>query len=189
MTELSNVVKKESNSAMIWGVLTIILGFFVMAAPMLAGAVVGITVSVLIAVAMIIAGLSQTLYAFQAGSIGRGILMFLFGGITIVAGIAIISQPGMALAMLTMFLTIYFIVDGIMALIASTSIASGQGRGLMIFNGIITLILGVMLWRGWPVTGIWAIGILLGIRLFFSGITMLALGSVGRGVADGLAEE
>ncbi|MBE9549355.1 MAG: DUF308 domain-containing protein [Proteobacteria bacterium] len=187
MTELSSAVKKKSNAATIWGVLTIILGIFVMGAPMLSGVMVGITVSVLIAIAMIIAGVSQTLYAFQAGSIGRGILMLLFGGITIVAGIAIITKPGIALAMLTMFLTIYFIVDGIMTLIASTAVE--QGKGLMIFNGIITLILGIMLWRGWPVAGIWAIGILLGIRLFFSGITMLALGSVGRGVADGLSEE
>lgn len=187
MTELATAVKKTSNAATIWGVLTIILGILVMASPMAAGAVVGITVSILIAVAMIIAGVSQTIYAFQAGSIGRGILMLLFGGVTIIAGIAIITRPEIALAMLTMFLTIYFIVDGVTTLIASTAVTGGQGKGLMIFNGVITLALGFFLWSGWPVTGIWAIGILLGIRLLFSGITMIALGSVGRGVADGLA--
>ena len=48
------------------------------------------------------------------------------------------------------------------------------------------VLLGLMIWRGWPVSGAWATGILLGVRLIFSGMTMLALGSVGRGVAEGL---
>ena len=185
MTESTQPIKKASGAITVWGVLTIILGFLAMGSPL----VTGLAMAVMIGIAMIFAGVAQTIYAFQAGSVGRGFLRLLFGGITVLAGMAIIGQPGMALATLTLFLAIYFVVDGLTIIFTSTAVASGQGKGWVIFNGIITLILGLMIWRGWPVSGAWAIGILVGVRLIFSGMTMLALGSVGRGVADGLSQE
>jgi uncharacterized membrane protein HdeD (DUF308 family) len=136
---------------------------------------------------MLVAGVVQTVYAFQAGSVGRGLLRLLFGGITILAACAIIGQPGMALATLTLFLAVYFVVDGLTTLFASSAVE--QGKGLVIFNGIVTLVLGVMIWRGWPVSGAWAIGVLVGIRLIFSGITMLVLGSVGREIGKQVDQE
>ncbi|NOR19833.1 MAG: hypothetical protein GQ538_07060 [Xanthomonadales bacterium] len=179
MNEQSADVKKASGAVTLWGVLTIILGVFAMGSPL----ITGLALAMMIGISLVAAGLMQTLYAFQAGSVGRGFLRLLFGGVTVLAGLAIIGQPGMALATLTLFLAIYFIVDGITTLIASSGVAGGQGKGWIIFNGIITLILGVMIWRGWPVSGAWAIGILVGVRLIFSGMTMMALGSVGREVS------
>lgn len=180
MNESTQVVKKVSGAVTMWGVLTILLGFFAMGSPL----ITGLALAMMIGVAMIVAGVAQTFYAFQAGSVGRGILRLLFGGVTVLAGIAIMAQPGMALATLTLFLAIYFVVDGLTTIFASAAVE--KGKGMVIFNGVITLILGLMIWSEWPVSGVWAIGILLGIRLIFSGMTMLMLGSVGRGVADGL---
>ena len=176
MNDSTEVLKQTSTAVMVWGILTIVLGIFAMGAPL----VTGLALALLIGISMVAAGLVQTIYAFQAGSLGRGILRLLFGGVTVLAGLAIIGQPGIALATLTLFLAVYFVIDGLMTLFASTAIAAGQGKGLVIFNGVITLILGIMIWRGWPVSGAWAIGILVGIRLIFSGMTMMALGTVGR---------
>lgn len=180
MNDSTQAVKKAGGAVTMWGVLTIILGFFAMGSPL----ITGLALAMLIGISMIVAGLAQTIYAFQAGSVGRGFLRLLFGGITVLAGIAILAQPGMALATLTLFLAIYFVLDGLATIFASSAVASGQGKGWVIFNGIITLMLGVMIWRGWPVSGVWAIGILVGVRLIFSGMTMLALGSAGRAIAD-----
>ena len=179
MNESAEVIKKASGAVTLWGVLTMVLGVLAMGAPL----VTGLALAVLIGVALVAAGAMQLLYAFQAGSIGRGVLRILFGGVTVLAGLSIIAQPGMALATLTLILSIYFIVDGITILIASTAVAGGQGKGWIIFNGLVTLILGLMIWRGWPVSGAWAIGILVGVRLIFSGMTMMALGAVGREVS------
>ncbi len=176
MNESSAAIKKASGAVTLWGVLTIILGVFAMGAPL----ITGLALALMIGVSLVAAGLMQSIYAFQAGSVGKGYLRLLFGGVTVLAGMAIIGQPEMALATLTLFLSIYFIVDGITTLISSTAVAGGQGKGWIIFNGIITLALGVMIWRGWPVSGAWAIGILVGVRLIFSGMTMMALGVVGR---------
>jgi hypothetical protein len=65
--------------------------------------------------------------------------------------------------------------------------ASGQaGKGWLNFDGVVTLILGVMIFTGFPLSGLIAIGVLLGVKLLLAGMTMLTLGTAaGRVVPQG----
>ena len=56
----------------------------------------------------------------------------------------------------------------------------------MVFGGIAAIVLSVLIWREWRVSGAWAIGILVGVRLLTSGRTMMMLGSLGEMAADEL---
>jgi uncharacterized membrane protein HdeD (DUF308 family) len=47
-------------------------------------------------------------------------------------------------------------------------------------DGVITLILAVMIWRDWPFSTEWALGILLGFSMLFSGISRLILSMTAR---------
>ena len=51
------------------------------------------------------------------------------------------------------------------------------------FGGAISIVLGIMIWRQFPLSGVWAIGVLLGIKLLFGGMIMVAAGSTVRAVA------
>jgi uncharacterized membrane protein HdeD (DUF308 family) len=135
---------------------------------------------------MLIAGFSAVVYAFYSNSFGTGVLRFLFGGITVLAGLAIFAQPGMALTTLTLFLAVYFVVDGIFSIVVAFQLE--KGKGWVIFNGIVTLLLGGMIFQGWPVSGLWAVGILLGVKLIMVGMTMMALESTGDSVKQALAD-
>jgi uncharacterized membrane protein HdeD (DUF308 family) len=53
----------------------------------------------------------------------------------------------------------------------------------MLFGGIVSILLGIMMWRQFPLAGAWAIGILLGIKLFFVGLIMVTTGSTLRSLA------
>ena len=64
-----------------------------------------------------------------------------------------------------------------MTMIVAFNVKPQPGWGWMTFNGIVTIMLGWMILKGWPVSGVWAIGILVGVRLLFAGITMLTLRS------------
>lgn len=57
------------------------------------------------------------------------------------------------------------------------------GSGWLVFGGIVSIILGVLIWAQYPLSGAWAMGILLGIKLFFVGLAMLAGGSAVRSLA------
>jgi uncharacterized membrane protein HdeD (DUF308 family) len=167
-------LQKASGKMKFLGILTIILGIIAIASPWMTG----FAVLWLIGVLVMAAGIMRMIWAFGAGSLGKGILVFLIGVLTLLAGIVVISHPLMSSAVLTVVLAIYFVADGLAELFAAGGLPSGQqGKGWLIFDGIVTLILGVMLFTGFPLAGVLAIGVLLGIKLLFVGITMLTLGS------------
>ena len=118
--------------------------------------------------------------AVVIGVLGTGLL---FAGLTIAVGIAILAQPGIALVKLTLILGAFFVADGIMGFIVAWSVRPEKGWGWLIFNALITVVLGVMILNGWPESSLVVIGLLVGIRLVFAGMTMLTLGTAGRQVA------
>ena len=61
---------------------------------------------------------------------------------------------------------------------------SGTTGGLGILMTVVLIILGVMIWRQFPVSAVWLVGVLVGIRLIFAGWTMILLASVGESVID-----
>ena len=163
----------------IFGVITIIMGIFAMIAPGLTG----ISVAMLVGAFVIGGGIVRMIWAFRAGSLGRGLLMFAIGGLTLLCGIILVANPIFAAGVLTIILGIYFMVDGICEITASLQLKPESGWGWMLFGGIVSILFGIMIWGQFPLSGAWAIGILLGIKLFFVGLIMITGGSVMRSAA------
>src|SRR5210317_1714123 len=103
MNTHSSDLQKAGSSMKVMGVLTIIFGILALAAPWIAGQ----SVMWLIGVLVMAGGLTRMFWVFKAGSLGKGILVFLIGVLTLLAGIAVISHPVMSSAILTMILAIY----------------------------------------------------------------------------------
>jgi len=85
-------------------------------------------------------------------------------------------------------LAIYFLVDGISEIIAAFRIKPDQGWGWVFFNGVVAVVLGLMIWRQWPVSGAWAIGVLVGIHILLTGWTMIILGTGARKIAGAIED-
>jgi uncharacterized membrane protein HdeD (DUF308 family) len=165
----------------IMGVLTVAFGVLAIASPW----VVGQSILWLVGVLVIAGGLTRMVWAFQAGSLGKGILVFLIGVLTLLAGIAVIAHPLMTSAILSVLLAVYFLADGLAEIFAGSALPAGQpGKGWLIFDGIVTLILGVMIFTGFPLSGLFAIGVLLGVKLLLAGLTMLTLGTAAGRLAQ-----
>jgi uncharacterized membrane protein HdeD (DUF308 family) len=158
-----------------FGIIAIVLGILAMIAPV----VTGMSIALLLGVLVVVAGTVRLVWAFQAGTLGQGILRFLLAGLTLVCGMALVANPLFASGVLTILLALYFIVDGI------SEIAEGIGsrRGWFIFAGAVSILLGVLLWAQFPLSGAWALGILFGIKLLFIGLIMIMGGSVARSMA------
>ena len=159
------------------GIVTIIAGVLAIMVPFVAGT----SVTMIVAVLLVAAGIARTIFAFQAESWGKGILTFFLGVLTALCGLFMLARPLMGLATLTLVLTAYFFADGIFECIAAFKMKPLQGWGWMLLSGIAALVLGFLIAREWPLSGAWAIGVLVGARLLFTGWSMVALGSAGRG--------
>ena len=171
MNEMKTELESSAKSMKWMGVLTIIFGILAMMMPYITGQ----SVLMLVGILVMAGGLLRLIWAFKAGSLGRGILVFLIGVLTLLAGFWIITEPFIAAGALTIVLSVYFFADGLMEIIAAFSVS--DGKGWLIFDGIVTVILGVLLFMGFPFSGPLAVGVLLGIKLLLAGIAMLTLGS------------
>ena len=179
MNDYTDAAKAGGNKMAILGVIAIILGILAMLAPGLTG----MSVLILMGVLVLIGGMVRIIWAFQAGSLGRGLLMFAIGGLTLLCGIVLLAHPLFASGVLTIMLALYFILDGISEIAASVRLRPGSGWGWMLFAGIVSIWLGIMIWGQFPLSGVWAIGILLGVKLVFVGLIMLMGGSAVRSMA------
>jgi uncharacterized membrane protein HdeD (DUF308 family) len=93
------------------------------------------------------------------------------------------TQPVAGLASITLLLVAYLVAAGLGELIVALQLRPASGWGWMLFNGIITLLLGMMLWRQFPLSGVWAVGVLFGIKMIFSGWALVFIGRNVKQVA------
>jgi uncharacterized membrane protein HdeD (DUF308 family) len=156
------------------GWLSIVFGALAIAMPWVAGQSILLTVGVLV----IAAGIMRMIWAFQAGSLGKGVLVFLIDVLTLLAGFAVVASPLMSSAILTIMLSTYFLVDGLSELFAAFSVQ--DGKGWLLFDAVVTVLLSIMLFTGFPLAGTVAIGVFLGVKLVFVGMTMLLLRSLAK---------
>ena len=172
--------KKVSTGIKIWGWIVMIMGILALASPFVSG----VAVVYMVGAMLVIAGISRLIEAFQGGGFWEGLL----GVITAVAGVITIAHPLLGLATLTMVLIFYFMMLGISEIVGAFQIRPEQGWGFLLFSGIVSLVLSFMLWNQWPLAGTWAVGVLVGVQLIFSGMTMITLGSAVKRIGEEIQE-
>ncbi len=171
MTEVATEVRRTSPTGTILGTALVILGILALVAPLLSG----LAVTVVAAVLLTAAGVTRLSWAFGAASFGRGVLTFLLGGLMILGGLVMLAAPLVGLAWLTVMLAAYFLVDGVMDIVAAIRIRPAEHWSWMLVGGLVSLLLAAVIWRQWPISGLWAVGMLVGLRLLVAGFEMIAL--------------
>lgn len=182
--EMLGTIKRHAGIGVAVGVLVAIAGILALLAPLAAGLSIAIAVGLL----LVLSGFSRLFLAFRMGSFGHGLLMLLIGVMSVVAGGYMVARPGMALATLTIVLAAYFIVDGVFQIIWAFRLRPIQGWGWTLFSGVVALALGVMIWRQFPVSGIWAVGTLAGINMIFGGSSVASVCGAARRAAKDAQE-
>ena len=172
-------IKKNAGLAVVIGVVTLIAGLLAIMSPLVAG----VSITILVGAMLAISGVSQCFLAFKAGAFGRGLMVFVVGVLMTIAGVYMMNQPVAGLATLTIILMSYLLATGALEIIVAFQLKPADGWGLQLFNGIVTLLLGIMLWRQFPLSGAWAIGVLFGIKMIFSGWAFVFIGRNVRKMA------
>lgn len=171
--------KKNSGFLIFLGILTVIFGVVAIGSPL----ITGVAVAVFVGFLLLASGVARIVHALKSKQWGTGFWGTVIGVLGVAAGLLMIFRPLVGLVTMTMLIAIYFLVDGISEIIAAFKIKPDQGWGWVLFNGIIAVALGLMIWRQWPVSGRWAIGLLVGIHILITGWSMIILGTGARRVA------
>ncbi len=148
------------------GVALVVLGAYAIYAEVIA------TVASVIVIGTVVmfSGIVQIVAAAMTRGAGHIILLLLVGVLDIVVGFLLVEHPGLGALMLTLFLAVLFVFGGIFRFVASLWLQFPQ-YGWVAFSGIVSFVLGVLLWMQWPVSAFWFIGLAVGINLVFAGVT------------------
>ena len=157
-------------------ILLIIFGFLAITLP----TATSIGVTLLIGWLVLVGGLVQCVHAIQSKGIGNIIWKLLVAAFYLAAGAYLIAHPALALASLTLALGIFFVAEGVVDVIAYFSTRKSDGSAWMLLDGIVTLLLGLMIWKRWPGTSLWVLGTLVGISMLMTGITRLMMAVAAR---------
>ncbi len=154
-----------------WGVLLIVLGMMAVGSPFLAAVAVNVAIAWLI----VLAGIVHLILAFHAHGAGSLIWKLLVGLAYLAFGVYLIMHPVLGVASLTLLLASLFLIEGILDVILFFKMRSLGGSSWVLVDGIITLLLGLMIYLQWPSSSAWAIGTLVGVSMIISGVARVML--------------
>lgn len=154
------------------GILLICFGLVVVFSPAAAGTLV-VDVTALV---LVITGIVRLAHAFRSQGKTDTILSTLLGALITGLGVLVWLNPDLGSGFLTIPLTIFFLAHGIWKIIIAFNYQRYAVWGWLLLSGLLSLVLAWLMWRQWPISGAWAIGILLGLDLLFTGSVTVMLG-------------
>jgi len=174
------MVKHASTVSILWGVLLIVFGMVAVGSPLLAA----VAVNALVAWLIVLAGAVHLMLGFRAHGAGSMIWKILVGIAYLCFGAYLIMHPVLGVASLTLVLASLFLIEGILDIILYVKMRPIQGSTWVLVDGIVTLLLGLMIYMQWPSSSAWAIGTLVGVSLIFSGVARVMMSLAVRKATD-----
>lgn len=175
----ADVVSHASTWSIIWGVLLIVFGMLAIGSPFLAA----VAVTAVIAWLLILAGIVHAILAFHVHRAGSVVWKLLVGLAYLFFGIYLLMHPVLGVASLTLVIAALFLIEGILDIVLFFQMRSMRGSGWLLGDGIITLLLGLLIYLQWPSSSVWAIGTLVGVSMIISGITRVMFSLAARKLA------
>lgn len=164
-------INKSLNGSLLIGILLIVLGIAGIALP----AVSTIFAETWFALILISAGAAKLVYAFQTRDDGGFIWKLLLSILYIATGVMLFVYPLTGILTLTLLLGSFLLTEAVFELILAFRLRGQQNWTSVLFNGIITLLLGAMIWFQWPFDAPWLLGTLVGVSVLFTGISRVML--------------
>jgi uncharacterized membrane protein HdeD (DUF308 family) len=180
MTTLEAGLKRATGTSIVLSIVLIICGILAIALPIVSS----IGLAIVIGWLAIFAGTAQLVHAFQSKGIGHILWKVLVAVVYLVAGASLITRPALGVAGLTLVLGIFLFAEGIADVITYFAARKSGASPWMLLDGIITLVLGFMIWDRWPSSSLWVIGTFVGISMVMTGITRLMMALAVRKVVS-----
>lgn len=157
------------------GLLFILLGFLAV------GSSTAVTLGSVIFLGslLLLGGVVQIAYTFSIRGWSGFFISLLSGILYSVVGFMMIVHPAESALSLTLLLAAFYIVGGIFRIVASAT-TRFEHWGWALVSGVIKFGLGLLIWFGWPDTGLWIIGLFIGIDLIFYGWFWVLLSLTAR---------
>jgi len=162
------------------GVALVLCGLMAIGSPLVTGIAIELMVGSLIG----LCGIVQIVHAVKATTWPSRLVALFSGLLGVICGALMIAHPLAGLSFLTLLLAAYFLVDGVLEIGFSIRLRKLEGWQWILVAGVVTALLGLLIWLQWPLSGAWAVGALVGVNIILLGWGALRLGVTARHQAD-----
>ena len=180
LAETKRLISEKWGWFLALGIVLILAGLAAIAFPLLGG----IAVKIMLGWLFLIGGVMMIVHAFQAPGWSGFLWELLIGILYVVAGGYLAFFPLTGLLTLTILLAALFLAEGIFEVIMAFRVRPHDGWGFLLLSGLAALAVGVMITLSLPSSAEWALGLLAGINLLFSGWSYVFLALAGRRAHD-----
>ena len=164
------------------GILIGLLGAIAILVPQVATLVIDLFIGWI----LIFGGIIRALTLFRSRSLPGTLWSLLASILAIVLGFLLVLKPVEGILTLTMVMIAFFIIQGVFSILLALQFKAHIGSwGWTLLSGVVDLVLAYLIWRGWPDTASWAIGLLVGINMLFAGIALIFTALAARNSAPG----
>jgi uncharacterized membrane protein HdeD (DUF308 family) len=175
-TAMEAIPHQSSKSSLILAIILIVLGLLAITLP----TITSIGVVKVLGWLLIFDGFAQLVHAFQSEGVGRIAWKILVAILYLAGGAYLLANPLLGVAGLTLALAIFFLAEGVMDMVAYFVSRRHERSAWLLMHGIVSLFLGLIIWRQWPSSSLWLIGTIVGISMFISGFTRLFMALEAR---------
>lgn len=156
------------------GGLLVLAGAAALALPFVAS----LAVETVVGWVFVLAGVSQVVYALRAKGWGGFAGQLLIGVVFVVGGITLITNPVAGLISLTLVIIATFVASGILQILLGFRLRPLDGWGWFTLLGVLSLLVGLLIWNRLPSSAGWSLGLLVGIDFIATGIVFLRFASL-----------
>ena len=123
---------------------------------------------------LLFAGVVEFINAFMVGHWSGFFLHLLASILFVVTGFLLLIRPTISAEVATLVMSMFFLTGGLFEFVAACW-THQAGWGWQAFDGANSSLMGLLLLAQWPLSGLWAIGLFIGIDLIFAGWAWAAL--------------
>jgi uncharacterized membrane protein HdeD (DUF308 family) len=128
---------------------------------------------------LLFTGAMEAVYAFHQSKWTGILLHVVNGALSVVAGFLLVTNPAAGALVLTLLMAMFFMIGGLFRIITPIVLQLPH-RAWLLLSGVVTLFLGIYIWRQLPGAAVWVIGTLVGIDMIFIGWSWVMLAMAAR---------
>jgi uncharacterized membrane protein HdeD (DUF308 family) len=162
------------------GVIALIGGAFAILVPVAAS----ISAAILAGWALLFGAVSRLFAVFRADRTSERLTHLALGLLYLMAGLYLLLFPVSGTITLTIVLVAYFLASGAVILASAVQTWGSDNTAWRVFFGLLSIVLGLMIWADLPSSAAWAIGLLIGIQLIFAGTDLIFIGLAARHLTE-----
>lgn len=167
---------KLQNWFLVLGILFLFFGMQIMIFPVVST----FALEIMFGILLILMGACEVVLSFMSKG-WKGFVFLLLGGLlSLLFGALLLFNPLQGVLALTMLLGLFFLVQGALKLVKSIMLKPDYHWEWIFFDGVITVMLGLLVLLAWPSDARWVIGLFFGIDVFFSGLSFLMLSMAAK---------